>query len=161
MVSIQEYRTNEVMAVRKTCRCGHVMELELRTVVYAKKVEIRNVPVFACTDCVSYEVLQPVKPDLKECISTLGEQPVKQDVSFGERNELADLFHEQLLAWPDAPDHEMEHRMQRAVEERINLLLDIMGYAQKSNDVEWIETTQRRLGQLSGFVWQAHFSNAV
>ncbi|MGV2881823.1 hypothetical protein [Paenibacillus taichungensis] len=137
------------------------MELELRTVVYAKKVEIRNVPVFACTDCVSYEVLQPVKPDLKEYISTLGEQPAKQDVSFGERNELADLFHEQLLAWPDASDREMEHRMQRAVEERINLLLDIMGYAQKSNDQEWIEITQRRLGQLSGFVWQAHFSNAV
>jgi hypothetical protein len=55
----------------------------------------------------------------------------------------------------------MEHQMQCAVEERINLLLDIMGYAQKSNDEEWIETTQRRLGQLSGFVWQAHFSNAV
>lgn len=137
------------------------MELELRTVVYAKKVEIRNVPVFACTDCVSYEVLQPVKPDLKACIRTLGEQPAKQDVSFGERNELADLFHEQLLAWPNATDREMEQRMQRAVEERINLLLDIMGYAQKSNDEEWIETTQRRLGQLSGFVWQAHFSNAV
>ena len=87
------------------------MELELRTVVYAKKVEIRNVPVFACTDCVSYEVLPPVKPDLTECINTLGEQPVKQDVSFGERNELADLFHELLLAWPDATDREMGYRI--------------------------------------------------
>ena len=29
---------------------------------------------------------------------------MKQDVSFGERNELADLFHELLLAWPDATD---------------------------------------------------------
>ncbi|PJN61899.1 hypothetical protein PAEAM_14620 [Paenibacillus sp. GM1FR] len=147
--------------VRKSCRCGHVMELELRTVVYAKKVEIRNVPVFACTDCVSYEVLPPVKPDLTECINTLGEQPVKQDVSFGERNELADLFHELLLAWPDATDREMEHRMQQAVEERINLLLDIMGYATKSGDAAWIETTERRLSQLSGFVWQEYFSNAV
>ena len=149
------------MNVRKTCKCGHVMELELRTVVYAKKVEIRNVPVFACTDCVSYEVLQPVKPDLKECISKLGEQPEKQDVSFGKQNELADLFHEQLLARPDATDREMEYHMQQAVNERINLLLDIMGYAQKSGDEEWMEITERRLSQLSGFVWQAHFSNAV
>ena len=147
--------------MRKSCRCGHVMELELRTVVYAKKVEIRNVPVFACTDCISYEVLQPVKPDLKECISKLGEQPNKQDVLFGEQNELADLFHEQLLARPDATDQEMQDQMQQAVKERINLLLDILGYAQKSGDAEWIETTQRRLAQLSGFVWQAHFSNAV
>lgn len=61
------------------------MELELRTVVYAKKVEIRNVPVFACADCVSYEVLRPVKLDLTECISKLGEQPVKQDVFLGNR----------------------------------------------------------------------------
>ncbi|MGF6352769.1 hypothetical protein ABIE27_000665 [Paenibacillus sp. 4624] len=147
--------------MRKSCRCGHVMELELRTVVYAKKVEIRNVPVFACTDCVSYEVLQPVKPDLTECISRLGEQPVKQDVSFGEQNELADLLHEQLLAWPEASDQEMEYRMKEAVEARINLLLDIMSYAHKAEDKAWIEDTERRLAQLSGFVWQAHFSNAV
>ncbi|WP_342551961.1 hypothetical protein [Paenibacillus sp. FSL R7-0652] len=137
------------------------MELELRTVVYAKKVEIRNVPVFACADCISYEVLQPVKTDLTECISKLGDQPVKQDVSFGEQNELADLFHEQLLAWPDASDQEMEYRMKEAVEERINLLLDIMGCAHKTGDKAWAEDTERRLGQLSGFVWHAHFSNAV
>ncbi len=147
--------------MRKSCRCGHVMELELRTVVYAKKVEIRNVPVFACTACVAYEVLQPVKPDLTECISKLGERPDKQDLSFGEQNELADLFHEQLLAWPDASDQEMEYRMKEAVQERINLLLDIMGYAHKAEDKAWMEDTQRRLGQLSGFVWRAHFSNAV
>jgi hypothetical protein len=137
------------------------MELELRTVVYAKKVEIRNVPVFTCTDCVSYEVLKPVKPDLTDCINKLGEQPVKQDVSFGEQNELADLLHEQLLAWQDATDKEMEYRMKEAVEGRINLLLDIMGYAQKAGDQAWIEDTERRLAQLSGFVWLAHFSNAV
>ena len=147
--------------MRKSCRCGHFMELELRTVVYAKKVEIRNVPVFACTDCVSYEVLQPVKPDLTECINKLGEQPSKQHVSFGEQNELADLFHEQLLACPEATDQEMESQMKEAVEERIDLLLDIMGYAHKAGDSDWIEDTERRLGQLSGFVWQAHFSNAV
>lgn len=146
--------------MRKSCKCGHMMELEMRTVVYAKKVEIRNVPVFACTDCVTYEVLQPVKPDLKECISKLGDHPVQQDVSFGKQNELADLFHELLLSWPDASDREMEERMQQAVQERINLLLDILNYAQTSGDEEWIQMTQRRLGQLSGFAWRRYFSNA-
>ncbi|MFD1955111.1 hypothetical protein ACFSL6_13260 [Paenibacillus thailandensis] len=131
--------------MRKTCSCGNLMVMKLRTVIYSGKVEIDNVPVFSCSECSRSEVIPEVKPDLTGLISQLGAEPTKQILLFNECNEWADLLVEAGAGKKLPEDVEVK----RLAEERVNMLLDLYLLAQTLNDEAWINEISRRLEQLS------------
>ncbi|MFD2702295.1 hypothetical protein ACFSVM_17680 [Paenibacillus shunpengii] len=136
------------------------MNLELRSVIYAKRVEIRDVPVFSCMTCSTYEVLKPVKPDLIQLISSLSPGSEYVSVSFADSNEVAKLITELLEHHPDIDIDTMGKEIEQAKQERINLLLDLYQYALSAGDEHWMNDVERRLEQLSQFRWEEHFSEA-
>jgi len=131
--------------LQKRCRCGDVMEIKLRTVIYSGKVEIDNVPIFSCTSCNQSEVIPEVKPDLTGLISKLGADPDKQTFSFNECNEWADLLYEAKASKSPINNSFVEGML----EERVNRLLDLYLLAQTLNEKEWMTDIEKRLEQIS------------
>jgi len=120
------------------------MEVRLRTVIYSRRVEIDNVPVFQCADCKASEVHERVKPGLAGLIRSLGARPDKTRVSFEDHHEFAYLL-------KAAADPRMRGvPVERLVEERINEILDLMLLAKSLGDGEWVEDCRQRLGQIAG-----------
>lgn len=146
--------------MRRWCKCKLTMNLELRSVIYAKRVEIRDVPVFSCMTCSTYEVLKPVKPDLVQLIGSLTPGSEYASVSFAYSNEVAKLITELLEHHPDIDIDAMGKEIEQAKQERINLLLDLYQYALSAGDEHWMNDVERRLEQLSQFRWEEHFSEA-
>ncbi|AJS57828.1 hypothetical protein [Paenibacillus sp. IHBB 10380] len=134
------------------CICGQQMKLELRTVVYARTVEILHVPVRTCEDCSTYFLLPPIKNVLAEYMNELGKQPSKRKVSFTEFNELSHVIHEVFSQEESDCCIEMENAVKKAIHDRTNLLLDLYRYAESVKDHKWTENLRQRLTQLSGIL---------
>jgi len=135
--------------MNKQCPCGQTMGLKLRTVIYSGKLEIDNVPVFSCDACQHSEVKPSVKTELKEIIDEIGSLDKKKSVRFNEVNEWADFLLSYKLQYKD---NQTSERIYNAMlEARINDLLDLYLFAEEINDVEWLDSIQKRLVQLSEY----------
>ncbi|MFB5759410.1 hypothetical protein [Paenibacillus medicaginis] len=125
------------------------MNLELRTLVYGQKMEIRHVPVLTCLSCTESEVPAQVADDIKRLIKTTDEEPAVKQISFTEIHEWADVIRQVLM---NSEDHELEEwdqPLEEARQERINLLLDLYRFASDSGDTRWMNEVESRLKQLS------------
>lgn len=129
--------------MQKHCKCGRLMSIRLRTVIYQNKVDIENVPIFSCDCCGRSEVASTVKPELTGLIRKLGSKPDKKQLYFNETSEIANL----LLKVTEK--ERMNDSMEKIVTERVNELLDILLLAQSLGDLPWMEDTRKRLSQIS------------
>jgi hypothetical protein len=129
--------------MQKSCKCGRMMSIRLRTVIYQNQVDIENVPIFSCDTCGRSEVYPNVKPQLTGLIAKLGSKPEKQQFFFHEMSEIAYL----LLKVTEK--QRMNDPVEKIVEERINELLDILLLAQSLGDLPWMEDIRTRLSQLT------------
>lgn len=135
--------------MHKQCECGHVMNLLLRMVIFAKQTEIQSVPVFTCSSCAKSEVYVDVKKDLTDLIAKYGKTSTgKQTLLFQEFNELVNVFFEMFSKGRKCVNITEFERMR---EERVNQLLDVYLLAKNMNDEEWMEDIQKRLKQLKKF----------
>lgn len=134
--------------MRKHCSCGRAMGLELRVIIYARKVRIRHVPVYVCETCCGYEIMPQVAGHMKALIAELGKAPSRQSISFAQRNELADVIRLFIADETDAHGEHWEQRFEAARQDRINLLLDLYRVASQSGDKAWKSQLQERLAQL-------------
>lgn len=146
--------------MRRLCRCGQKMNFGFRLVRFQNKFQIDRVPIFECDSCDFYEVLPFVKPDLLDLLDQLKQQDVKGRVYFTEVNELADVLYELFRKWTKADSGLFEAMLEQHCEERINLLLDLYGCAQKMNDENWMKEIAARLATLSKFVKDRQFMSA-
>jgi hypothetical protein len=130
----------------KRCSCGGEMNLMLRTVIFAKKVNINNVPVYNCSLCGRNDVFPGVKEDVGRLVGQLGSKPTPRSIPF-------DQVHE----WAGVLSHAMNQSetlqatvIARAAEERVNQLLDLWLIASSLEDETWKLELSNRLSQLSG-----------
>lgn len=130
----------------KRCDCGEEMSLGLRTVYYAKTVNIRNVPVYACEACSRNVVFPGVKSDLSQLLASLGPKPQPGSISFDEVHEWAGVLSE--AAARRAPL--LTSTVSRMAQERTNDLLDLLLVAAAVGDESWKRELESRLTQLSG-----------
>lgn len=121
------------------------MNLKLRTVIFAKKVNINNVPVYNCSMCGRNDVFPGVKEDVGRLVGQLGSKPTPRSIPF-------DQVHE----WAGVLSHAMNHAeslqasvIARAAEERVNQLLDLLLIASSLGDEMWKSELHNRLSQLS------------
>jgi hypothetical protein len=122
------------------------MNLMLRTVIFAKKVNINNVPVYNCSLCGRNDVFPGVKEDVGRLVGQLGSKPTPRSIPF-------DQVHE----WAGVLSHAMNQSetlqatvIARAAEERVNQLLDLWLIASSLEDETWKLELTNRLSQLSG-----------
>jgi hypothetical protein len=121
------------------------MHLILRTVIFARKVNINNVPVYNCSLCGRNDVFPGVKEDVGRLVGQLGSRPTPRTIPFDQVHEWAGvLSHAMNLA-----DSLLASTIARAKEERINQLLDLWLVASSLGDEAWKAELQRRLSQLS------------
>ncbi|MBU5672833.1 hypothetical protein [Paenibacillus brevis] len=145
--------------MRKLCRCGHRMSLGFRLVIYKNGIQVDRVPIMECDDCERYEVLPAVKSDLLDLLFQLEEKGETGLILFSEMNELANVLYG-LFTDPMLEGELNEAMLVKSCEERINLLLDLYGCAQKSDDKNWMDEITVRLATLSSFVSKRQFSGA-
>lgn len=146
--------------MRRKCSCNQPMNLELHTVIFSKKLEIQNVPVFSCMSCSTYELLAPLKTQLSEYLKTVQLPKERRVVSFAEMNEAANLFYDLYKRKVNLDADNLIEIMETFKQERINLLLDVYQYAVQMNDESWTCDTQRRLEQLAELRLEEYFSEA-
>lgn len=136
--------------MQKQCKCGQMMNIRLRTVIYQNKVEIDNVPVYTCEVCNRSEVFPDVKPELTGLIGDLGSKPDKQQLQFDEMSELAHLMMK-------VTNKEHQHQpVDKILEDRINELLDTLLLARSLGNEPWMEDIRQRLSQISKHATRAH-----
>ncbi|MFC5467253.1 hypothetical protein ACFPPD_00880 [Cohnella suwonensis] len=129
----------------KHCSCGGAMKLMLRTVIFAKKVNINNVPVYNCSDCGRNDVFPGVKEDVGKLVGQLGAAPIARSISFDEVHEWAGVLSQAMIR----SEPLQETMIARAAEERINELLDLLLLATSVGDDAWKAEIEGRLSQLS------------
>jgi len=129
----------------KSCSCGENMKLGLRTVVFAKKVNIMNVPVYNCSICGRNDVFHAVKDDVGRLIGRLGSRPAPVDIPFDQINELAGVL---SRAYTDSKSLQASD-IAKAAEERTNQLLDMWLLAASVGDDSWQKELENRLAQLN------------
>ncbi|TFE31802.1 hypothetical protein [Cohnella luojiensis] len=129
----------------KSCSCGGEMNLMLRTVIFAKKVNISNVPVFNCSQCGRNDVFPGVKEDVGRLVGELGTRPVPHNIPFDQVHEWAGVLSQAL----HVSDSLQATVIAKAAEDRINQLLDLWLIASSLDDEGWKAELQSRLSQLS------------
>lgn len=129
----------------KSCSCGQQMELSLRTVIFAKKVNITNVPVYSCAVCGRNDVFHGVKDDVGRLISQLGTVSDSRSIPFDQIHEWAGLLSDMRTQMRTLQPSDVA----KATEERTNQLLDLLNLATSLGDEEWKKEIQARLAQLS------------
>ncbi len=139
--------TDNIM--KMSCSCGGVMSLHMHSLFYSTKVKITHVPVYTCKECSGYKPLPYVKQDLGELVVKLNESASRSNVSFADRNELANVLKETISGVIEGGLPELEHRIRTAIQIRIDLLLDIYQLAKGAGDPMWMAQTGRRLSQLT------------
>ncbi|BBI34569.1 TraR/DksA C4-type zinc finger protein [Cohnella abietis] len=130
----------------KRCSCGGDMSLMLRTVIFAKKVNINNVPVYNCSFCGRNDVFPGVKEDVGKLVGKLGNQPAPGSIPFDQVHEWAGV----LSKASNLSDPLQASVITRTAEERVNQLLDLLLIATSLQDEEWKKELHSRLSQLSG-----------
>ncbi|MBW5444715.1 hypothetical protein GE107_01365 [Cohnella sp. CFH 77786] len=131
--------------MKKRCECGDTKKLHLRTVVYARKVNITRVPVYCCSRCGSHEVDSGVKGEIGSLIGQLGSKPAPRTIPFDQMNEWAGVL---SLAMDTGKEPLEENLVARAAEERTNELLDLWLIAASLGDEIWKSELEGRLSQL-------------
>ncbi len=121
------------------------MNLMLRTVIFARKVNINNVPVYNCSACGRNDVFPAVKEDVGRLVGQLGARPAPHSIPFDQVHEWAGVLSEAL---------NLSKTLQAAViakatEERVNQLLDLWLIASSLEDEAWKKELHIRLSQLS------------
>ncbi|MFC5532299.1 hypothetical protein [Cohnella yongneupensis] len=129
----------------KLCSCGEQMALSLRTVIFAKKVNITNVPVYSCDICGRNDVFHGVKDDVGRLISQLGAVSDSRSIPFDQVHEWASLLSDLRTQMKKLQPSDVA----RATEERTNQLLDLLNLASSLGDESWKQEIQSRLAQLS------------
>lgn len=136
------------------CNCSQTMNLGFRAVIYGRKIEVKKVPIWECESCKHYEVFPLIKASLLELLDELKDELKDEDVvsvTFTDHNELASIMYEVSM---ENKHNEMDadaftSEVTNRCKERINLLLDVYGYAKSSGDAEWMEILMKRLSQLA------------
>jgi hypothetical protein len=131
--------------LNKRCECGDTKRLHLRTVIFARKVNITRVPVYCCSTCGNSEVFLGVKDDVGKIIGQLGTKPVPRTIPFDQMNEWAGILSQAMESGGDAL---RAAAISRAIEERTNELLDLWLIASSLGDETWKAELQDRLTQL-------------
>lgn len=139
------------------CRCGQNMSLGFRLIVFEHEYQVDRVPILECQECDSYEVLPFVKADLLDLINQLKQQGKRGRVFFTELNELADVMYGLCRHREKMDVISFDQLLVQNCEERINLLLDLYGCAQKMNDIDWMNEITVRLASLSKYVKERQF----
>ncbi|WP_405111805.1 hypothetical protein MHH28_03390 [Paenibacillus sp. FSL K6-1217] len=137
--------------MKKSCGCGGIMTIHMHTLIYSAKIKITHVPVYTCGQCARYEPLPVIKRDLGQLIKELGERPPgKLNLSFADRNEWASVLKDTLAAGLFAGGMpELEESIRKAMQSRIDLLLDVYRTAADLSDRKWMEEIGLRLSQLT------------
>ncbi|MCD9024254.1 hypothetical protein [Cohnella silvisoli] len=130
----------------KRCSCGGDMNLVLRTVIFAKKVNINNVPVYNCSMCGRNDVFPGVKEDVGKLVGQLGSKPSPRSIPFDQVHEWAGVLSQAM----NRSDSLQAAVIARAAEERVNQLLDLWLIASSLEDETWKMELSNRLSQLSG-----------
>lgn len=130
----------------KRCECGDTKRLHLRTVIFARKVNIMKVPVYCCSECGRNEVFSGVKDEVSRLIAKLGARPVPRSIPFDQVNEWACVL---SLALAAGTEPLQASEVARAAEERTNQLLDLWLLASSLGDESWKAELQDRLSQLN------------
>jgi hypothetical protein len=138
------YTLKERTPLLKSCSCGTSMQLMLRTVIFARKVNISNVPVLNCSRCGRNEVVPGIKSDVGKLVGQLGSAPAPCTISFDQQHEWAGV----LSSAGSQAQPLQAAAIARAAEERTNQLLDLWLLASSLGDGNWIEELQGRLSQL-------------
>ncbi|WP_209858568.1 hypothetical protein [Paenibacillus shirakamiensis] len=137
--------------MRKVCDCGLDMNLGFRHVIFEGRIQIENVPILECEYCSNYEVISEVKPHLLTLLKDWRTAEGSQLIYFNEYNEIADLLYGIFRQVPDLDMDNLEGMLNERRQERINLLLDLYGYAKDNKDDFWMEDVKGRLCQLTQF----------
>lgn len=135
--------------------CGGLMELRLRPVIYAGKVEIDHVPVYHCVRCQHSQVLPEIKQELTHVIDHLGDKPNEQYLNFPDLNEVA------YLLYQASSTKEAEGSIDELIHKRIDQLLDLLSFSMKINDHKWGEDLRKRLRQITNASVQNQIKNEL
>lgn len=135
----------------KLCNCGQNMRMELRRLVYARKACICHVPVYACQNCSTYELMPLVKPDLLDYINSLGDVKSQTWVSFADIYEPVSVLREVLSSSSDSLQ-EFQQLYKAAFEDRVNMLLDLYRFAKMKDDSVWMDEIMTRLEKVNAFL---------
>ncbi|MFC4601962.1 hypothetical protein [Cohnella hongkongensis] len=122
------------------------MSLNLRTVIFAKKVHIDNVPVYHCPGCGRNDVFPGVKEDVGKLVGQLGARPSPGSIPFDQLHEWAGVLSQAL----NDSESLQAAAIAKAAEERIDRLLDLLLIASSLEDEAWKNEIHTRLSQLSG-----------
>ena len=133
----------EEFGLSQYCRCGALMHLMLRPIIYAGKVEIDHVPVYSCKQCNASQLLPEVKQELTTMIDQLGDKPDRQYLKFSEMNEIA------YLIYQASSQRNKSVQLQQIIYDRMDDLLDLMNLAKSIGDEAWKEELSRRLMQIT------------
>lgn len=136
--------------VKKSCSCGGVMTIHMHTLIYSAKVKITHVPVYTCGVCARYEPLPFIKRELGKLIGELDAIPSRRHLSFADRNEWANVLKDAFTSgiFPGGIT-ELEETIRKAIQGRIDVLLDVYRLAIELADHHWMEETGLRLSQLT------------
>ena len=141
------------------CKCGQLMRLELRTIQFAGEVQILHVPMRACEVCSSYLLLGSVKPILTDYLKNCESTPSKKPISFTQISESSEVIYEVFSQEESDSCEELEIAVKEAINERVNLLLDLFGYAEGVGDMSWVDHIRQRLRQLSDLLTELDREN--
>jgi len=129
----------------KRCPCGGEMNLSLRTVIFARKVNINNVPVYNCPGCGRNDVFPGVKEDVGKLVGQLGAKPAPGSIPFDQVHEWAGVLSQAFYQ----ADKLQAATIAKATKERIDQLLDLWLIASSLEDEAWKTEIHTRLCQLS------------
>jgi YgiT-type zinc finger domain-containing protein len=132
--------------MEKDCNCGGVLELELRTIMYGRYLEVNHVPVYHCDHCGRNELLNGIKPVIKRVIKQFANETQKRKIYFNDFSEYTDVLVQLSVSKKD------KNQFQHLLNDRVNHLLDLMNLAQNVNDLKWYKEIQYRLCQISSEV---------
>lgn len=119
------------------------MDIRLRKVIYSRRVDVDNVPVYACPQCKRVNIVPEVKDELARLIRSLGRKPDRKKLDFADVSEWALLI-------TQATDRDRMHEpIQHIIAERVDQLLDMMLLARSLDDYAWEEELQSRLSQIT------------
>jgi hypothetical protein len=111
------------------------------TLAHESQLVIHHVPVIHCEQCDRSEVYSAVKETLYHVLSPVN-HPKEHDLDFEQFSECA-----RYLMQVNTDEIELETCM-NTLFERMDDLLDLLGFAMSTNDQTWSQDIQRRLREL-------------
>ena len=121
------------------------MKLLLRTVVYAKKINVHNVPVYSCQYCEHSEIYCASKQQLLHIVKQVASETSQSTFNFQDVNEFA-----KLLYRSSSSDYD-NNSVGEIIDLRVTELLDLLVLAESINDSNWVAEINERLDQISDY----------